>query len=316
MMQDVAPLIRCPVTGDDLRLDAAGAFVSSSGTSYPYKDGVVCLLPPDEGPLQLAVKEFYDREGWAESGDTFGDTQRFVDMRPAPFRFTRACMRRLGRHFRKGGACLLDAGCGPIAHEELLEYGAKFDRRICVDLSAHALRIAQRKLGDRGVYLQGDLSRLPLKDETVDAALCYHVIYQLPYELQPLAFTELWRVLKPGGVAVVVYWWPDAPLAGRIESLAKMLGLRGPGEEAAAVDAPSPPHNVRSRDWFEAQRWPFSYSYDTYRVVTNWFMREYIPSDWRGGVFLKGLEMLQWAAPSFCGRYGAIPAILIRKAAV
>jgi len=313
-MHHVAPLLRCPVTGEDLRIaSGGGAFVSGSGASYPFQDGVACLLPPDEGPLQLAVMEFYEREGWAEANGRFGDTQRFVDTRPAPFRFTRACIRRLGRHFRKGGACLLDAGCGPIAHEDLLDYGANFDRRVCVDLSAHALRILQSKLGERGVYLQGDLSRLPLKNETVDAALCYHVIYQLPYELQPLAFTELWRVLKPGGVAVVVYWWQYAPLAHRIEMLAKALGLRGPGEEQTAVDASAVAHNVQSRDWFESQPWPFAYSYDTYRVVTNRFMREYIPSDWRGGLFLRGVEMLQRAAPSFCGRYGVMPAILIRK---
>lgn len=35
--------------------------------------------------------------------------------------------------------------------------------------------------------------------------MCYHVIYQLPPELQAKAFSEIWRVLKPGGVAVVVY---------------------------------------------------------------------------------------------------------------
>jgi hypothetical protein len=30
---------------------------------------------------------------------------------------------------------------------------------------------------------------------------------------------ELWRVLKPGGVGVIVYWWSEAPLAWRIEKL-------------------------------------------------------------------------------------------------
>lgn len=309
----VAPLLRCPATGQDLRADA-GALVATGGQSYPIKDGVACLVPHDEGAMQLAVQEFYDSEGWCEGDAGFGDTQRFVDTRPAPMRFTRACMRRLGRYFRDGGGYLLDAGSGPIAHEELLEYGANFQRRICVDLSARALRGAQTKLGARGIYLQADLSRLPLKDATVDAALCYHVIYQLPFELQAAAFTELWRVLKPGGVAVVVYWWPHAPLTHRIEKLARLLGLRGPGHAAEDEAAASVAHNVYGRDWFEQQPWPFAYSYDTYRVVTNRFMRDYIPADWRGGAFLGALDLLQRAAPGYCGRHGVIPAIVIRKA--
>ena len=122
-----------------------------------------------------------------------------------PLSFSRKCIRRLNTHFQRGGRFLLDAGSGPIAHEEYLEFGTNFERRVCVDLSAEALRVARSKLGARGVYLQADLTNLPIQTGSIDAVTCNHVIYQIPENQQAAVFKELWRVLKPGGVAVIVY---------------------------------------------------------------------------------------------------------------
>ena len=108
------------------------------------------------------------------------------------------CIRRANTHFRSGGRFLLDAGSGPIAHDEYLEFGSRFDCRICADLSAEALKVARCKLGDRGVYLQADLTNLPIQTGSIDAITCNHVIYQIPEDLQASVFDELWRVMKPG----------------------------------------------------------------------------------------------------------------------
>lgn len=312
-------MLRCPSTGSALSLDAENDLLrAESGPAYSYANNIGRFLEPvTDADLNKATRAFYDEVGWSKhASGLYNDTAKFVDTRPASLEFTRACMRRLKKHFKKGGQFLLDAGCGPIPHDELLEYGEKFQQRVCVDLSVAALSEAQRKLGDRGIYLQGDLTNLPVETGSVDAAMCYHVIYQLPPELQAKAFTEIWRVLKPGGVAVVVYWWPAPRLTWRIERLARIL--LGPNKEAGEPTEPAPAahtpdHNPLSREWFESQPWPFRYSFDTYRVVNNQIMKNAIPSNWKGALFLKGLMLLQKLAPSYCGKHGVKPAIIIRK---
>lgn len=318
-MADIAKILRCPSTHGPLTLDRAlGKFVGQSGIAYSLVDNIGHFLAPvaaNDG--NLSTRTFYDEGGWSTDSDgLYEDTKKFVDTRPTSLRFTRACMERLQKYFNKGGQYLLDAGSGPIAHEELLEYSKNFDKRVCVDLSIPALRAAQRKLGDRGIYLQGDLTNLPIRSNVVDAVMSYHVIYQLPPNLQAAAFRELWRVLKPGGVAVIVYWWAAPKLPWRVRRVADVfLGKarhaadQAPGSDLGEV----PDHNPLPYEWFTSQDWPFRYKLDTYRIVPNSFLRASIPDDWRGAAFLNLLMTFQRLAPAYCGRHGLMPAIVITK---
>ena len=82
---------------------------------------------------------------------------------------------------------------------------------------------------------------------------------------------------------------------------------------AAPTPAETPDHNPLSLEWFQSQPWPFRNSFDTYRVVDNDFMKNRIPNNWKGALLLKGLMLLQKLAPSYCGKHGEMPAIIIRK---
>jgi SAM-dependent methyltransferase len=205
---DLTDFVRCPSTGRSLHWTPDNRLAADTGPSYLFRDGIACLLPQTSGGVTSNdasenVRDFYENAGWTED-DTglFGDTKVFVDTRSQSIAFTNRCIARVGRHFRKGGRYLLDAGSGPIPYDALLRYGDHFQQRVCVDLSVQGLRAARRKLGEHGVYLQGDLTNLSLKTASMDAVTCNHVIYQIPQEQQAAAFLELWRVLKPGGVAV------------------------------------------------------------------------------------------------------------------
>lgn len=314
-MQDDIAILRCPETKRPLLRRSDSELVADGGPAYAVRDGVACLLPAGEGGD--SIRDFYQGDGWeADDEGVFSDTKVFVDTRPASLAFTQKCIARLNKHFARGGKYILDAGSGAIPHDALLDYGQAFEKRVCVDLSAQALRVAKRKLGERGLYLQGDLTNLPLQDSSMDAVTCNHVIYQIPADQQAKAFLELWRVLKPGGVAVAVYWWPRAPLTGAIVRVAKLLaGRRAHTEGADADDAARPHlyHHPHARQWFEAQDWPFRYKIEGFRVIDNWFMRTYVSDDWRGRAFLDALYRFQQMAPRLCGKYGAIPAIIIRK---
>jgi SAM-dependent methyltransferase len=307
-------ILRCPQTRSALKFDGA-RLVSAEGTSsYPVLDDIAHFL--DSRTHASATGAFYEEEGWKRDSDgVFGDTRAFVDTRNVPLAFSRKCIRRLGTHFQRGGQYLLDAGSGPIAHEEYLEWGAHFERRVCVDLSAEALKVARSKLGERGVYLQADLTSLPIQSGSVDAVTCNHVIYQIPEDQQAAVFKELWRVLKPGGIAVIVYWWRDTPLQWRLERLARMVVRPGASNETdkPSTVASTPSHFPHSLQWFETQDWPFRYEIEPFRVIGNPFMRAYVSDDWAGKLFLGGVYALQQIAPSYCGRYGQMPAIILRK---
>lgn len=309
-------LCRCPRSGEALHWTPEGNLASKAGHIYGVHDGVASFLSDLAGE-QAAAQTFYDTFGWAPDADgDLGDTKAFVDTRPVSRAYASAAMRRLGeRYFSKGGRYILDAGSGPLIDEEVVAFGDRFERFICTDLSTRALSAARAKLGERGIYLKSDITNLPIEDGVVDAITCNHVIYQLPLNLQAAAFRELWRVLKPGGVAVVVYWWSDAKLPWRLERIARLLPMRGPGEPERASTLPDLPHNTRPRTWFESQSWPFDYSYDIFRSVPELFTRRYIPDDWRGRAFLGALAMMQRLAPRYCGAHGHMLAIVFRKPA-
>jgi SAM-dependent methyltransferase len=95
-----------------------------------------------------------------------------------------------------------DLGCG--TGESLVELAAVVGHVIGVDQAQPMLEAAAARVaGARNVELrQGELEALPLADGEVDAALCMLVLHHV-VDL-PRAFSEIGRVLRPGGTLVVV----------------------------------------------------------------------------------------------------------------
>lgn len=95
-----------------------------------------------------------------------------------------------------------DLGCGTGNAAELLAPVVK--RVVAVDQSRPMLSAAKKRLGDvRNVrFVRGSLESLPLEDESVDATVCVLVLHHL--EDPGKACEEMARVLRPGGVALVV----------------------------------------------------------------------------------------------------------------
>lgn len=315
--RELCEILQCPRTQQPLAWVSPHALgAGSGGPAYEVRDDIIRFLSDGATPGDIA-RDYYESEDCPEEAHRFDKTRRaYVDTREAPLRFTHRCMARLRKYFAGGGRYLLDAGSGPVEHDEVLGYGANYETRVCVDVSPRALRAASSRLGSRGVYLEGDLTCLPIKDDSMDAVTCNHVIYQVPPELQRQAILELHRVLKPGGVGVIVYWWPDAPLMRWMERIARRLGpaRQTEGADAQAQPVRTPPHAPFPRAWFERQDWPFRYKFDAFRVVTNQFMKQHVDDGPGGRIFLDALFALQCVAPEFCGKYGAIPAIVMHKA--
>ncbi len=102
------------------------------------------------------------------------------------------------------GEHVLEIGAGPGAATEELRRRA--GRVTSLEYShVFALGIARRSQMTNGAVLQGDASALPFPEKTFSAAIAILVLHHLKSrEAQERAFSEIFRVLRPGGVFLAV----------------------------------------------------------------------------------------------------------------
>ena len=102
------------------------------------------------------------------------------------------------------GLCVCDVGTGTgVLALELARLGV---RVVAVDHSQRMLDAARAKLAAEGIesveLRRGDAADLPLDDACVDGAFAHMVLHYLPSPADALC--EMARIVKPGGVVVVV----------------------------------------------------------------------------------------------------------------
>ena len=127
------------------------------------------------------------------------------------------------------GKAVADIGCGTGRYAiQLMRLGA--GRVAGVDLSPAMLEVAQRKAHKAELPIEwgvGNLTeRIPIPDTTLDAAVCALTLSFIE-DLRP-AFTELARVLKPGGVLVISELHPHSLMQERAASSAVLRKDRAP----------------------------------------------------------------------------------------
>lgn len=93
-------------------------------------------------------------------------------------------------------ARILDVGCGPgvpVLRKLRTEATA-----LGVDLSREQLNVAAANVSE-AAYVQGEMTRLPLRDDACDAITAFHSLIHVPLEDHGTAIDEFARVLRPGG---------------------------------------------------------------------------------------------------------------------
>ncbi|MBX3100888.1 MAG: class I SAM-dependent methyltransferase [Bacteroidetes bacterium] len=309
---------------------------------YPVNDGLFffledyTLLQPGQLPAHVTekglvgqqsqgVRGFYDQIGWEAKEGQFEDAHLFEDLRPVAAEYLARCHQRVNRYLpQEGGVFLLDAASGPVQYPEYLAYQEKFRWRICLDFSISALKQAQAKVGDRGVYMLADLTNLPFADNSLDAILSLHTIYHIPQEKQRTAFLEIYRALMPGKQGVVVYGWGShhaiykwAFLHKRIFwKLRSLLGIR-PSRVRSSEDADKPTLYVHFHtwEWFRGQQWPFQLELFQWRALGPGITKLWIKPWFFGKAILRWVFRQEDKHPQKWAIKGAFPAFVIRKSA-
>jgi ubiquinone/menaquinone biosynthesis C-methylase UbiE len=132
----------------------------------------------------------------------------------------------------KPGDSVLDVGCGPGSLTLAARAAAGPTGRVHgIDASPEMIKTARQKAGSAGQEVDfkvGLMEQLDFADATFDVVLSRLAIHHLPEEIQPKAFAEILRVLKPGGHALVA----DMPtashsLSGHLALVLAALGARG-----------------------------------------------------------------------------------------
>lgn len=144
--------------------------------------------PPPEDPAEYEAA--YVHVIYREAAHHFSHTRS----RPWPI-VSRFCKEV------KATDVLLDCGCGNgrnLGLTPAVELGLDYSLELCE---------CARNFSRHATVLQADALRIPCRTAVFDSAICIAVIHHFSTrERRVSAFRELWRVLVPGGRALVTLW--------------------------------------------------------------------------------------------------------------
>lgn len=286
--------------------------------------------------IKKQVREFYNRVGWQEVSEGCYQNAAYEDLRPVSQEYIHCCHLRVVKHLKPNGRYLLDAGSGPIQYPEYLEYSRSYHKRVCLDISSVALQEARKRIGDKGLYVVGDIALLPFKSDCFDGLVSLHTIHHLPHAEHLDAYLEFYRVLGQGSKAVIVNGWDDSPLMVAANLLIRFVEwsyalLRGkpiPHAQGGAahehegefMTGNSPQEVSRTHvskhtfAWLTRQVGTFApLEIWTWRSVGVRFLRTLIHERWGGRTLLQILFWFEERFPHFFGKNGQYPLIVVNK---
>jgi SAM-dependent methyltransferase len=220
LQQELLSLLCCPEDHSDLTgwngYDLQGALVSASGRAYPVRDGIPCLLPDalrnadvvldtDKSEVAEKRREMKARDEQVVHYDAMLGLRWFTSGElPLSLRYL----------YPDRDHLMLEGGCGTGRMTPGLVDAVR--GLVAVDFSLESLLVAKTKLSpeqrSKVLFVQADLSKLPLRTEVFDRVGSFGVYEHIPSEAtRAAALTEMARVLKPrelgGRFALSAYRW-------------------------------------------------------------------------------------------------------------
>lgn len=340
--EEIASILRCPATKEALFYTAELPFLpentgpnaitagyrNQSGTHfYPIIEGIICLLPETAESLHdnvKMVKDFYEDFGWQRDKDgRFHDSTRFIEQKTAVDDYYRGTMQRLSQFLQPHGRYLLDVASGPVFQSENQAFSNNFDKRICVDITFRALVEARANIGDdKGIFINGDITNLPLVDSLCDNAMSIHTLYHVPQELQETAIRELIRVSKPGSNVVILYNWAwhswlmnvlllPVRMVKAVKRVFRYLTVSAK-ERWLSGGLYFYPHSPK---WFEGvgQKMGLTVSFSSLTSIHQDFVKYYVHDGFGGAKLLRFVKRMEEKYPKYLGRHGAFAFVILKK---
>lgn len=278
------------------------------------------------------VRDFYDRIGWSLQNDGLYQNARYEDLRPVAAEYIHRCHMRLKTYLAPNGDYLLDAGSGPVQYPEYLTYSQDYRYRVCADLSITALKEARKRLGNKGLFVVCDITRLPFKADAFDGIVSLHAIHHVDVDKQPATYAELYRTLKPGRSAAIVNAWKNPALMAKLGWLIKKYDwLNGffrrfqqQAQPSVAPNQPATPKPAQPTGTYtqhldpphlkaEFARMGIPAEIRPWRSLSVRFLRAVI-HPWNGGKYwLRLTYWLENKYPQYFGENGQYPLIVLRK---
>jgi ubiquinone/menaquinone biosynthesis C-methylase UbiE len=217
-MIDMTSFLACPKCRGNLT--RAGGFLACANCArqYPIIDDIPQFDPPTSNGSADGgrdVRRDYWDNGWKAriQGDhafqvelrTRSDWSAYLEREIRVLGESRHVMVVEANRAAVNDKVVLDIGCGSGTSGALFSYlGAHY---IGVDHSRHAAAHALRNLrgvGGDGFTAQGNAEALPMRDGSVDVVYSNGVLHHTPNFLT--AMDEAYRVLKPGGKAIIALY--------------------------------------------------------------------------------------------------------------
>jgi len=166
-----------------------GTRLATAGVTTVF--GLVFLVLHLRSPRGQAADHFDDI---ADAYDVQIPEARRLALLARKTEMMQACLARLG-----GGRRGLDLGCGQGWYvRRMRELGFEVTG---IDTSAGQVALAAAHLGDPALAAVGSALQIPMPDASLDFVYTINVLHHLPsVDAQRLAFAEILRVLRPGGL--------------------------------------------------------------------------------------------------------------------
>jgi len=252
----------------------------------------------------------------------YEDSPKWVDFREVSSKYIKNSFTKASMFYPNQGEYLLDVASGPIGLQEYVSLSEGYTYRICVDISIHALIQAKHNLelaGKKGIFICGDITNIPIQDNSVDTVLSQHTLYHIPKNDQKTAVQEMYRVAKPESKIVIIYcWFYHSWFMNLSLNLIQIYRiLRHFSGKIYVRLIPSKPRLYfypHSPGWFR-KNCSFCKKIEFYcwRSTNKYFLNLYIHKWFFGKKFLEKLSQCEDKYSKFMSTFGEYPAIVITK---
>lgn len=328
----------CPVKKTNLTYcpdEQEGYFINEDKSLiYPIKNGIILLLETYSVSTRnvdiknlmhsnlKAVFDYYNAITYKNFEDKtiYIDSNKWVIFDEDIYSYYQHSFAKAKKEIPEKGKYLLDIASGPIGIKEYLELSYGYETRICIDISYNALIEAKKNYKRNGVFICGDICKIPVKENVMDAVVSHHTLYHVPKNLQENAFNELYRVTKPdGGTCVVVYNWFYYSLFMNLTLLPvqiyRVLRYMASRIYSTYINKKNPKlyFYVHAPFWLKRFHFYDKIEVKSWRIANNYFLKFYFFKKFGGKKLLNTLQKWEEKYSKLFGWIGDYPMFVIKK---